>query len=104
MATKNEDGSVTETLPGERIAPKGERKHRASYASDKRSGGYNVRVVGPYPDRFLDRDVPVTRKDGTESVEHLTRILWSGLDNDTGEKVCLYAFEQKPREQTTAEF
>lgn len=74
------------------------RLHRATYATDKRKGGYLVRVQGPYPERFAGREVPVTRRDGTESTERLTRLIWTGLDQETGENVSLYAFEARPRE------
>ena len=56
------------------------RKHRATYAADKRQGGYLIRVAGPDSDRFVDREVPVTLKNGTEHNEKLTRLIWSGAD------------------------
>lgn len=87
------------------------RKHRATYARDKRSGGYNIRVVGEYPERFAGREVPVTRKDDSEQSEKLLKLLWSGDDTDpetkkpTGRKAALYSFEPRPRdEQEETEF
>ena len=77
-------------------APK--RKHRATYAADKRTGGYLIRVSGPFADRFIDKEVPVTLKNGTEHAEKLTRVVWSGVDKESGEKVTLYRFEPRPRE------
>lgn len=75
----------------------GGRKHRATYATDKRKGGYLVRVAGPQSNMFIGREVPVTMKDGSEHNEKLTKLVWSGKDNDTGEPVSLYHFEAKPR-------
>lgn len=83
-------------------APK--RQHRATYATDKRNGGYMVRVVGPYPERFAGREVPVNTKAGSEHVEKLTRLVWTGTDKETGEKVALYKFEPKPQEQEEIQF
>lgn len=74
------------------------RKHRATYATDKRKGGYLIRVVGEYPDKFAGREIPVTRKDHTESREKLVRLIWSGPDSETGELVSLYTFAPKPRD------
>lgn len=86
------------------------RKHRATYARDKRTGGYLVRVSGPYPERFNGREVPVTMMDGTEHNEKLTNLVWTGITpadskfGTPGEKVALYHFEAKPRETVEAEF
>lgn len=74
------------------------RKHRATYATDKRAGGYLVRVVGPNAEVFTGREVPVTTRANTEHVEKLTRLVWTGADKETGEKVALYRFESRPRE------
>jgi len=73
------------------------RKHRATYATDKRNGGYLIRVTGPYPEKFAGRDVPVTTKANAEHQERLTRLIWSGKDLETGLPVALYKFESKPR-------
>lgn len=80
-------------------AKAGGRLHRATFARDKRKGGYLIRVQGPHSDAFAGREVPVTLKDGTENVEKLERLIWSGKDNDTGEPVTLYTFVAKPKEE-----
>lgn len=74
------------------------RAHRATYSTDKRNGGYNIRVAGPSANQFAGRTVPVTMKDGSEHEETLTRVLWAGKDKETGENVALYSFQAKPRE------
>lgn len=89
-------------------APK--RRHSATYATDKRSGGYLVRVIGPDASRFVGREVPVTTKDGKEHMEKLERLIWAGPDKDpqtgqpTGKNAALYKFVAKPREAQDAEF
>lgn len=83
---------------------KAKRMHRATYAADKRNGGYNVRVAGPYATNFGGREVPVTLKDGTEKVEKLEFVIWSGKDRETGEKVALYTFQHKPRADEQVDF
>ncbi len=72
--------------------------HRATYAADKKKGGYLVRVEGPHASSFVNREVPVTRKDNSTSKEKLVRLIWSGMDTETGKPVALYAFEAKPRD------
>lgn len=80
-------------------------RHVATYAQDKRTGGYNIRIVGEYPEKFAGREVPVTRKDGSKNTEKLTRLLWSGPDKDpetkkeTGRQAALYSFQARPREE-----
>lgn len=87
------------------MADKEKRRHRATYATDKRNGGYLIRVQGPTPEAFAGREVPVTTKAGTEHMEKLVRLIWAGTDQESGEKVALYKFESKPRdEQVAAEF
>lgn len=71
--------------------------HKATYATDKRKGGYIIRVQGPNASAFVGREVPVTMKDGSEHTEKLTRLIWSGVDNESQVPVGLYAFEAKPR-------
>lgn len=83
---------------------KSERQHKATYASDKRSGGYNIRIEGPNANAFAGREVPVTLRDGTEHPEKLVRVLWSGKDRESGANVALYSFEAKPREIVETEF
>jgi len=75
----------------------GGRTHRATYATDKRQGGYLVRVAGPHSNGFVGREVPVTLKDGSEQTETLERLIWTGKDKETGEPVSLYKFKAKPR-------
>lgn len=77
--------------------------HKATYARDKRKGGYLVRVAGPYPEAFAGRDVPVTRRDGSQSTEKLTGLIWSGIDEDSGDRVALYSFEPRPRDDTDSD-
>lgn len=76
------------------------RRHRATYATDKKNGGYLIRIVGPYPEKFAGRDVPVMTKAGSEHTEKLARLIWTGPDADTGEKVALYKFEPAPRDKS----
>jgi hypothetical protein len=73
--------------------------HRATYATDKRNGGYLIRVVGPYPEKFAGEEVPVTTKAGTVHAEKLIRLIWTGADLESGERVALYKFESRPREE-----
>ena len=86
------------------------RLHTATYAKDKKTGGYLVRVMGPHAVDFAKRKVPVTRMGGEEQEETLTSLVWSGTDtgfNDrpgTGQPVALYKFEPKPREVKEVEF
>lgn len=77
----------------------GKRLHRATYSSDKRNGGYLVRIVGPNAEKFAGREVPVTMKNGDEHTEKLERLIWTGKDNDTGDKCSLYKFVAKPKEK-----
>lgn len=85
--------------------PTAKRLHTATYATDKRTGGYNIRIVGPYPEKFAGREVPVSTKGGQEHTEKLVRLLWSGPDKDpqtgepTGRNAALYSFASKPREE-----
>lgn len=74
------------------------RLHKATYATDKRKGGYLIRVEGPTASEFVGREVPVTMKNGDEHNEKLIRLIWSGIDNESGKPVALYGFESKPRE------
>ena len=84
------------------------RAHKATYSTDKRNGGYCVRVQGPQANMFAGREVPVTVKGGGEHKEKLLRLIWSGTDDGaisgyTG-PCALYTFESKPREKTDVEF
>lgn len=80
------------------------RNHKATYARDKRKGGYLIRVEGPYASAFAGREVPVTRMDGTEETEKLSGMIWSGHDRESGKPVALYSFEAKPREEVKVDF
>lgn len=80
------------------------RLHKATYSTDKKNGGYIVRVEGPTSNAFVNREVPVTTKDGSEHTEKLTKIIWTGIDKESGKPVTLYKFESKPREKVDAEF
>lgn len=80
------------------------RKHRATYARDKKKGGYLIRVAGPNAPAFVDKEVPVTLMSGDEHTEKLTKLIWSGIDTESGENVALYTFESRPKEKTEVEF
>ena len=77
-----------------------QRSHRATYSRDKMKGGYVIRVLGPHASRFAGREVPVTRKDFSESTEKLESLLWTGKDRDTGDPVALYSFAPKPKDES----
>lgn len=79
------------------------RKHRATYAADKRNGGWLIRVAGPTPEKFAGREVPVTMKGGDEHSETLQRLIWKGNDQETGEPVALYTFKAKPKDTSADE-
>ncbi len=89
---------------------KEERKHKATYASDKKTGGYLVRVIGPNAADFAGREVPVTTMTGVEHMEKLTKLVWSGVDKGwedrpgTGLPAALYKFESKPKEKKETVF
>lgn len=80
------------------------RAHRATYARDKKKGGYLIRVEGPQAAAFVDREVPVTMKDGSEHTEKLVALIWSGVDQESGKPCALYSFEAKPREEEEIPF
>jgi len=86
------------------MAQNKKRNHKASYAKDKRKGGYLIRVAGPNANAFAGREVPVTTKNGDEHTETLDSLVWAGVDKESGENVALYTFVAKPREQTEVEF
>jgi len=75
------------------------RQHKATYSRDKRNGGYIIRVEGPNAGRFAGREVPVVRKDDSESLEKLTELVWTGNDKESGKPVALYHFEPRPRDE-----
>lgn len=72
--------------------------HKATYARDKRKGGWMIRVQGPHANVFAGREVPVTMMDGKEHTELLETLTWSGKDELTGAPVALYTFTPKPKE------
>lgn len=86
------------------IPPKGKRSHKATYAKDKKKGGYLVRVQGPNANAFAGRMVPVTRKDDTESIEELDDLIWTGKDEESGQNVALYSFVAKEKEASQVDF
>lgn len=75
------------------------REHRATYARDKRNGGYIIRIEGPNAAKFAGRTVPVTKKDGDESDEIITALIWTGVDTETSKPVALYHFAPKPKDE-----
>lgn len=85
-------------------AVKSKRIHKASYAKDKKKGGYLIRVQGPNSNMFAGREVPVSMKSGDEQLETLGSLIWTGKDQDSGENVTLYSFVAKPKEKVEAEF
>lgn len=87
------------------------RSHKATYAKDKKKGGYLVRIIGPHATEFAGRTVPVTKRDDTEDVETLETLIWSGVDTGTPDKkgtglpCALYSFVAKPKgEKEEVEF
>jgi hypothetical protein len=83
------------------------RKHRATYARDKKNGGYLVRVEGPNANAFAGREVPVNTLRGDEHAEKLKALLWSGINDGEyggipGTPVALYSFESRPRDDEEA--
>lgn len=85
-------------------------QHKASYARDKQTGRWNVRVTGPHANRFAGRTIPVTKNNDNEpSMETLVAVLWSGPDKDpqsgepTGKMAAIYSFEPKPKDEQADE-
>jgi len=83
---------------------KPKRQHKATYARDKRQGGYMVRVEGPHAGVFAGREVPVTTKAGDEHPEKLIDLVWVGKDQESGKPVALYHFESRPKDDKPVEF
>lgn len=80
-----------------------QRRHKATYARDKKKGGYLIRVSGPHAGAFAGREVPVTTLNGEEHPEKLLALLWTGLDDGqyggiAGTPIALYSFEARPRD------
>lgn len=83
-------------------APK--RSHVATYARDKRKGGWIIRVAGPNAGAFAGRTVPVTlNANKGEHDEELTHLIWQGIDQESGGPVALYGFNPKPRDEEDGE-
>lgn len=80
------------------------RQHRATYSRDNKKGGYLIRVKGPSAERFAGREVPVTLKSGDEHTETLEELIWTGIDQESGEPIALYKFQAKPKTQQDFEF
>lgn len=84
--------------------------HRATYARDKKKGGYLIRVAGPTAGAFAGRTVPVSTLDGDTHPEQLVKLIWTGIDTGEyggtkGEPIALYTFASQPREpEAEAEF
>jgi hypothetical protein len=78
------------------------RAHKATYARDKKNGGYIIRVQGPKCNMFAGRSVPVTKADGSEHNETLDSLIWTGTDDGEISKyvgpVALYSFKPTPKE------
>jgi len=72
------------------------RSHRATYARDKKKGGYLIRVEGPKANMFAGREVPVTTRNNDEHMEKLDGLIWTGTDEETGKPVALYSFVSRP--------
>lgn len=86
------------------IPDKGKRLHKATFARDKRNpGGYLIRVEGPTASAFGGRQVPVTRRDDTESVETLDVAVWAGIDDESGKPVALYRFIARKRDDAASD-
>lgn len=91
-----QDAPASSTKPGQ---------HAAAYSRDKRNGGYIVRIHGPYANRFAGREVPVKTSAGEVTMERLTTLLHTGIDEGKynaslkGVPYALYAFEARPKAQ-----
>ena len=87
-----------------------QRMHKATYARDKKKGGYLIRIIGPNAADFAGRKVPVTRMDNSEHEETLDALIWVGIDEGTekfagtGKPCALYSFVPHPRDEKEAEF
>lgn len=77
--------------------------HEATFAFDRRTRGYVIRVVGPSATSFPGRDIPVKRRDGTTTTEKLGRVLWNGTDKTTGETIAIYSFVSRPKDPNAKE-
>ena len=80
------------------IPSKDGRRHKATFAKDKYERGYNIRVEGPRAHEFAQKWVPVTRIDGSETMEFCLERLWKGTSDDSGQPVALFSLYKKPRD------
>lgn len=100
---KNSDPNGETQVPP--IPPKDGRAHKATYARDKRQGGYLVRITGPRAKEFrVGQYVPVTRMDGSENMEQLNGLVWQGTDEDTSAPCALYQMTKRARAVDAIEF
>lgn len=85
-------------------------RHKATFARDKMTGGYLVRVNGPQANMFAGREVPVQNMAGEVKKETLERLVWTGVDDGSfdkawaGQPVALYTFVRKEKEKIEPEF
>lgn len=95
---------MPETTAPAAAQPASKRLHKATFARDKRNpGGYLIRVEGPTASAFAGRDVPVVRKDDSESMETLETCIWAGIDDESGKPVALYRFTARERKEADAD-
>lgn len=95
---ENENPESPENTTGKKVKVSGD--HRATFAADEYTGGWKIRVIGPNPNRFANRIIPVVRKDGTTTDVQLLGLSWydeSWKDDDTGEHVALYEMQRQRR-------
>jgi hypothetical protein len=107
MATEKDSAASAEAqAPATPPLPsKDGRKHRATYARDKRQGGYMVRIVGPHAADFrVGQFVPVTRMDGSEAMEQLNGLVWKGTDEESSQPCALHQMVKRARAEQELEF
>lgn len=91
------------------MSEKPKRLHKATYARDKKKGGWMVRIIGPNATRFAGRKVPVTMNNGDEHEEELMVLVWSGIDQGfddrpgSGQPAALYTMKPKPKDEKLEE-
>lgn len=94
---------TNENADAKKPAGKPARLHKATYARDRKKGGYLVRVSGPTAGSFAGRAVPVVTISGAEHTEELDALIWTGIDTGEyggkpGEPVALYSFKPSPKD------
>lgn len=110
--TKKADAKSADAKPDAFVPPprpelpsKDGRTHKATYAKDRKEGGYNLRVIGPHAKKMGRRWLPVTRFDGSENMEYALDIIWSGTDDGTEDRpgtglpVALFSMWKAPKEE-----